>query len=142
MPINRRRISMREGEVYVNGTKILDAVKLEAVFTPEVNESRSLNERHVSRRWIGWDITGTITEYRSTPWLREAIDGYMANGVTPEMTISGIMNDQGSEYYEGNGNISVTLSGVVFTGDIPLINLDSEGDVMQDEIEFGAAGLS
>ena len=119
---NKRRISLREGRVYLDGKEIMDAVKLEAVFTPDVNESRGLKERGVSRRWLGFDITGTITEYRTTP----------------EFTITGVQDDKGSDYYAKYGNITKTLRGVVLTGDLSLINMDGEGDVMQDEIEFGA----
>ncbi len=135
---NKRRISLREGRVYLDGKEIMDAVKLEAVFTPDVNESRGLKERGVSRRWLGFDITGTITEYRTTPWIHEAIKKYMKNGITPEFTITGVQDDKGSDYYAKYGNITKTLRGVVLTGDLSLINMDGEGDVMQDEIEFGA----
>ena len=142
MGINKRRISLREGQVFLNGTKVMDSVKLEALFTPEVNESRALKERGLSRRWIGYDITGAISEYRTTPWLRDAVNSYIRTGNTPEFTIVGIQDDQGSDYYDANGNIKCTLSGVVLTGDITLLNLDSEGDIMIDEIEFGAAKIA
>lgn len=138
MAINKRRVSMREGSVYLDGVKIMDAVKCEAVFTPEVAESRGLKERGLSRRWIGHDITGTITEYRTTPWARNAVKKYITNGVTPEFTITGIHNDTNSDYYDKYGNESVTLKGCVLTGDISLINLDAEGELWQDELEFGA----
>lgn len=141
MAVNKRRISLREGEVYLDGMKVLESVKLEMNFTPEVNESRVLKEKGLSRRWIGMDVTGTITEYRSTPWLRQAIKKYMDTGATPEFTLQGIQDDKNSDYYDEHGDIMVTALGVVLTGDLPLLNLDSEGDVMQDEIEFGAHDL-
>ena len=138
---NKRRISLREGRVYLDGTEIMDAVKLEAVFTPDVNESRSLKERGVSRRWLGFDITGTITEYRTKPWIHDAVKKYMQTGVTPEFTITGVQDDKGSDYYASYGLITKTLRGVVLTGDLTLINMDAEGDVLQDEIEFGANNM-
>ena len=139
---NKRRISLREGSVFLDGREILEAVKLEVNFTPDVNETRCLKERGVSRRWLGFDITGTMTEYRRTPWLSKAIDKYLKDGVTPEFTITGIQDDKGSDYYAENGEIKRTLYGVVLTGDLSLLNLDGEGDVMQDEIEFGANSMS
>ncbi len=142
MAKNKRRISLREGELFVNGIKVIDSIKCEVVFTPEVTESRALKERGLSRRWIAYDITGNITEYRSTPWLRKAAADYIKTGATPEYTLSAIQNDTNSDYYDANGNIKVTLSGVVLTGDIPLISLDSEGELMQDEIEFGAVSMT
>lgn len=141
MAINKRRISLREGSLFLDGTKVADAVKCEAVFTPEVVESRALKEKGLSRRWIGYDITGTITEFRTTPWMYNAIQKYIKNGETPEFTLQGIQNDKNSDYHDKYGNIKVTLKGVVLTGDLSLLNLDAEGELLQDEIEFGASKL-
>ena len=105
---NTNRISLREGSVFLDGNQVMEAVKLEANFTPEVVESRILKERGVSRRWIGYDITGTITEYRTTPWLLDTIKKYIRDGITPVFTITGIQNDKNSEYYQKNGSIKVT----------------------------------
>ena len=138
---NTNRISLREGSVFLDGNQVMEAVKLEANFTPEVVESRILKERGVSRRWIGYDITGTITEYRTTPWLHDAIKKYIRDGITPVFTITGIQNDKNSEYFEKNGKIKVTLKDVVLTGDLSLLNLGAEGELLQDEIEFGAKSM-
>ena len=138
---NTNRISLREGSVFLDGNQVMEAVKLEANFTPEVVESRILKERGVSRRWIGYDITGTIAEYRTTPWLLDAIKKYSRDGITPVFTITGIQNDKNSEYYQKNGSIKVTLKDVVLTGDLSLLNLDAEGELLQDEIEFGAKSM-
>ena len=119
----------------------MEAVKLEAVFTPEIAESRTLKERGVNRRWIGYDITGTLTEYRTTAWLKDTITKYIRDGITPSFTITGIQNDKNSDYYEKNGNIKVTLKDVTLTGDLTLLNLDAEGELLQDEIEFGARSM-
>ena len=138
---NTNRISLREGSVFLDGNQVMEAVKLEANFTPEVVESRILKERGVSRRWIGYDITGTITEYRTTPWLLDTIKKYIRDGITPEFTLQGIQDDKNSDYYDKNGKIKVTLKGVVLTGDLSLLNLDAEGELLQDEIEFGAKSM-
>ena len=139
---NKRRMSLREGHVYLDGVEVMDAVKLNIVFTPDVHESRSLRERGMSRRWLGYDITGSITEYRTKPWIHDAVKKYMKDGITPEFTITGIQDDKGSDYYAANGLITKTLKGVVLTGDLTMINMDAEGDVLQDEIEFGANSMT
>lgn len=141
MAVNRRRMSLREGKVFINGNKVLDAVKCEIMFAPDVSESRALGERGMSRRWLGRDVTGTITEYKSTPWIKDAIKQYESTGETPEFTVQGIQDDTNSDYYESNGSDVVTCEGCVLTGDLPLLSLDSEGDLVQDEVEFGAYGI-
>ena len=70
--------------------------------------------------------------------MHDAIKDYIKTGVTPEFTLQGIQDDKNSDYFDKNGKIKVTLKGVVLTGDLSLLNLDAEGELLQDEIEFGA----
>jgi hypothetical protein len=136
---NRQHISLREGKVYVDGVQILDACKLSFVVTPEVATSKRLGDKGTDRRWIGRDITGSITEYKSTNWVEDALSKYEKNGKTPELKIQGIRNDTNSDYYSTyKKSETVTLTGVVLTGDIPLLDLDTGGDLAQRTINFGA----
>ena len=138
MDVNKNHISLREGKVFIDGIEILNSVKYELIFTPDVAESKVLGERGKSRRWIGYDITGKITQYKTTPFTREVIQKYLDSGETPEFTSQGIQNDRGSDYYKKYGSDMVTCRGGVFTGDLSLINLDSEGELVQEELTFGA----
>lgn len=138
MAVNKRRISMREGSVYIGGRKIADAVKCEIKFTPEISEGRAIGERGKSRRYIGYDVTGTITEYKTTPWLRDIALNYQNTGETPELTIQGIEYDPNSDYYDSYGSNTITCAGCVLTGDMTLLSLDSEGELAQTEVEFAA----
>jgi len=61
---DKNRMSLREGKVFVDGEQILDLVKCEIYFTPEVVESRSVGQKGKSRRYLGYDITGNISEYK------------------------------------------------------------------------------
>jgi hypothetical protein len=131
-------MSLREGKAFIDGVEILDLMKLELYFTPEVVESRSVGQKGVSRRYIGHDITGNITEYKSTPWIKDIIKRYKATGETPKLTIQGIQDDPNSDYGRTYGRDKVTVVGVVLTGDLPLLMLDSEGELVQNEVEFGA----
>lgn len=70
------------------------------------------------------------------------IQGYIDTGVTPELTIQGTMNDQGSEYYAKNGSDTVTVLGCVPTGDLTLLLLDSGGQVLDDSFGFNAKTLA
>lgn len=141
MQYNKNPISMREGKVFIDGLEVLDSVKCEIKFTPDVWTGKQLGERTPSSRWLGCQITGNITRRRSTPWLREAIQRYNRTKETPEFTIQGIMNDENSTYFEGNGAETVTCVGCVLTGDLNLINLDSGGDVVDDNIAFNVKDI-
>lgn len=141
MQYNKNPISMREGKVFIDGLEVLDSVKCEIKFTPDVWTGKQLGERTPSSRWLGCQITGNITRRRSTPWLREAIQRYNRTKETPEFTIQGIMNDENSTYYEGNGAETITCVGCVLTGDLNLINLDSGGDVVDDNIAFNVKDI-
>lgn len=141
MQYNKNPISMREGKVFIDGLEVLDSVKCEIKFTPDVWTGKQLGERTPSSRWLGCQIMGNITRRRSTPWLREAIQRYNRTKETPEFTIQGIMNDENSTYFEGNGAETITCVGCVLTGDLNLINLDSGGDVVDDNIAFNVKDI-
>jgi Protein of unknown function (DUF2001). len=138
---HKNPISLREGKVFIDGIEVYDLVKCEIKFTPDVWTGRQLGDRSASSRWLGYSITGSITRRRTTPWLKNVIQGYMKNGKTPEFTIQGIMNDEGSEYYANNGSDTVTVVGVVLTGDLSLISLDAEGQVLDDVMGFNAKAI-
>lgn len=139
--VNKKPMLLTEGEVFINGVKVMDCVKCEIKFTPDVWEGKVLGERSPSSRWKGYKITGTITKRRTTPFYQEIVEKYQKDGITPEMTIQGTMNDKGSDYYEKYGSCMVTAVGCVPTGDIPLISLDATGDVIEDPISFNAKNV-
>jgi len=141
MQYNKNPISLREGKAFIDGVEVLDCIKCEIKFTPDVWTGRQLGERTPSSRWLGCQIAGTITRRRSTPWLRDAIKKYNETKGTPEFTIQGIMNDENSEYYDKNGAEIVTCVGCVLTGDLNLINLDSGGNVVEDAISFNVKDI-
>lgn len=141
--VNKSPVSMREGHVYLDGSLIADSCKLNVVFTPKVWEGKTLGERGTNRRWLGYDITGTIEEWKTTPLYKKQILEYIQTGKTPEFTIQGISEDKNSDYYENNGgNDVVTLIGCVPTGDITLMDLDTDGEVMKESIKFGAYDMT
>lgn len=138
---HKNPISVREGKVFLDGLEVFDSVKCEIKFTPDVWSGKQLGDRSDSSRWLGYKITGNITRRRTTAWLKENIQEYIKTGKTPEFTIQGIMNDAGSEYYNTNGSDTVTVVGVVLTGDLSLLNLDANGNVLDDVIGFNAKAI-
>lgn len=137
--VNKSPVSMREGSVFLDGALVADSCKLNIVFTPKVWEGKTLGERGTNRRWLGYDITGTIEQWKTTPLYKKKIMEYISTGATPEFTIQGISEDKNSDYYENmGGSDSITVIGVVPTGDITLMDLDTDGEVMKESIKFGA----
>lgn len=141
MKYNKSPISLKEGKVFIDGVECLDSVACTIQFTPDVWTGKTLGEKSNSSRWTGYNITGTLTRRRSTPWLADIIAKYKKNGKTPELTIQGIMNDKASDYYAENGNYTVTAVGCVLTGALPLTALDSNGDVVDDAVSFNAKDI-
>lgn len=141
MQYNQNPISLREGKVFLDGVEVMDSIKLQINFTPDVWTGRLIGEQTPSSRWMGCTITGNMTRRRSTPWLREAIQRYIKTKGTPEFTIQGIMNDENSDYFASNGAETLTCVGCVLTGDINLIDLDSEGNVVEDNIAFNIKAI-
>ena len=112
MTYNKNPISLKEGKAFIDGVEIVDSIQC------------------------------NITQRRSTNWLEKKIREYVSSGATPELTVTGVMNDENSDYYAANGTNTVTLVGVVLTGDLPLTRLDSNGEVVEDNIAFHAKAMT
>ncbi len=136
--VNRSPLSAREGKVYLDGILIADTCKFKVVFKPDVWSGKQLSEPGTNRRWIGYDIEVTIEEWKTTRRYRNMIDSYLKTGRTPELTIQGVQTDKNSDFYEKNKSETVTCIGCVPTGDMNLIDMDTEGDVVKESITFGA----
>ena len=136
--VNRSPLSAREGKVYLDGLLIADTCKFKVVFKPDVWSGKQLSEPGTNRRWIGYDIEVTIEEWKTTRRYRNMIDSYLKTGRTPELTIQGVQTDKNSDFYEKNKSETVTCIGCVPTGDMNLIDMDTEGDVVKESITFGA----
>jgi hypothetical protein len=136
MEHNRSPISLRQGKVFLDGIEVMDEVACSIKFTPDVWTGRQVGDFSPSSRWLGYTITGSITRRRNNTWLKETIMRYIREKRTPEFTIQGIMNDECSDYFQQFGSDTVTAVGCVLTGDLTLLNHDSNGDVLDDVIAF------
>lgn len=139
---NRHAISLRNGTVTIDNIQVMEASKLQIRYKPEVASYKSLRDKGTNRRWIGRDITGVIEEYRSTSWLLEKVKEYEEKGTTPELTIEGQRADTDSDYYGEVGIETVTVTGCVIDSEIPLMDLDTDGEFVKDSITFGAKNMS
>lgn len=140
--VNSSPLSAREGKVYIDGVLVADSCKFKVVFKPDVWSGKQLSERGTNRRWIGYDIEVQVSQWKTNRMYRTMIDKYLKDGTTPEMTIQGIQDDKNSDFYATNKSEKVTCVGCVPTGDINLIDMDTEGDVVKEEIIFGAKRIA
>lgn len=137
--VNSSPLSAREGKVYIDGDLVADSCKFKVVFKPNVWSGKQLSEPGTNRRWIGYDIEVQITEWKTTRRYMEMVDSYLKSGATPEFTIEGVQEDRNSDFYERNKKEEkVICSGCVPTGDINLIEMDTDGDVVKEDITLGA----
>jgi len=141
MEHNMAPISLKEGKVFIDGIEIFDEVACSITFTPQVWSGSQVGERSPSSRWLGYTISGSITRRRTTNWLKNTIMGYLRTGRTPELTIQGIMNDSGSDFFQEHGSDTITATGCVLTGDLNLLMHDAAGQVLDDVIAFNAKGV-
>jgi hypothetical protein len=133
------RMSAREGRAFIGGKQVTSLVKLNAIFTPEVSKKRVVGQRGTTPKVIGYEITGTLTQFKNTPFIRDLIKQYLATGIFPKLDIQAVMDDKDSDYYKQYGEARIQFIGVQLEGDLPLIDIDSEGEEVQEEISFSAA---
>lgn len=140
--INKAPLSLREGSVYIDGDLVADSCKCKIIFKPSVWEGKVLGEKGTNRRYLGYDIIVNVEQWKTTPMYKRKILEYIKTGATPEFTIQGISDDKNSDYYENNGGSdTVTAVGCVITGEIALLELDTDGEVVKESIEFGAYNI-
>lgn len=140
--VNSRPLSAREGKAYIDGVVVYDACKFKVVFKPDVWEGKQLSEQGTNRRWTGYDIEVILEEWKTTNRYKDMVDKYLKSGVTPELTIQGIQTDKNSDFYDRNGSNKITCVGCVPIDDIPLSDMDTDGDVVKDSVKFGAKRIA
>ena len=140
--VNKAPLSMREGKVFLDGVEVADSCKCQVVFTPKVWEGAALGDPGTNRRWIGYDITVTIESWKTNNRWAAMVTKYLKNGATPEFKIQGIQTDKNSDYYAKNKANKITAIGCVPTGDINLLDMDTDGEVVKESIKFGAKKIA
>lgn len=138
MEFNTRPISLRQGKIFIDGIEASDSVSATGTFTPDTWSGKQLGDYSNSTRWLGYNLTVTVTRHRSNPYIKEVIKKYQNTHKTPEITIQGIMDDPDSDFFDKYGNDVCTYIGCVPTGAMPLTALDSNGDVVTDSLTFNA----
>ena len=137
----RNHIDCSQGKAFLDGEECLDAVSFSIIFSPVTSSTKTLGHSGEDTRWKGHTIKVTLSEYRSTDWIKRAIKNYLENKVTPNFTFQGVCTDEQSDYYRDYGGQTVTVTGCVPTGDITVLSHDVNSDFVQDSITFNCKDL-
>lgn len=137
----RNHIDCSQGKAFLDGEECLDAVSFSITFSPVTSSTKTLGHTGEDTRWKGHSIKVSLSEYRSTDWIKQAIKNYLENKVTPSFTFQGVCTDEQSDYYKTYGGQTVTVTGCVPTGDITILSQDVNSDFVQDSITFNCKDL-
>lgn len=137
----RNHIDCSQGKAFLDGEECMDAVSFSIVFSPVTSSTKTLGHTGEDTRWKGHTIKVTLSEYRSTDWIKQAIKNYLEKKVTPSFTFQGVCTDEQSDYYKDYGGQTVTVTGCVPTGDITVLSHDVNSDFVQDSITFNCKDL-
>ena len=136
---NQKPIHIAEGYVLFNGVRVYDAIKCTITMTPKTMTSMRLGSVTPDTRWGNTrEYKVEITRRRTTSWTRDMINEYKKTGITPELTICGVQSDKDSDFYEKHGDQTVTALGCVPTGDIKILELDADGEWLDDVMTLNA----
>lgn len=141
MSENIKPLSLSEGKAYIDGIEVMDLAKVSIKFVPKVWAGKMVGKKGTNRRWIGYDIKGSLDEYKTSPRWIAMVKKYLQDGKTPELTIQAVRTDPDSDYFDTNGSESVTVTGVVIDSEIALLDIDTDGEVVKDSISFGAKNV-
>ena len=139
--VNTSPLSMRDGKAYLDGELVADCCKYKVIFKPQVWSGKQLGSKATNHRWLGYDIELQMEAWKTTRRYRAAVDAYRKTGKTPEFTFQGIQEDKNSDFYDLNGKEKVTCVGCVPSGDIVLIDCDTDGEVVKENITFAVHDL-
>ncbi len=141
MKYNKAPILVTEGRAFLNGIEVMDMVNCKIVVTVNAWEGKQVGEKTKSTRWKDYDIKVTMTRRRSTPFLKKLLKNFTDFGGTPEFTIQGTQLDKNSDYYKEYGTDTITVVGCVPVGDITVLEIDADGDTLDDVITFNAKAI-
>jgi hypothetical protein len=137
----RNHIDCTQGKAFLDGEECMDAVSFSIIFTPTTSTTKTLGHSGEDTRWKGHTIKVSLSEYRSKDWIKQAIQNYLENKVTPSFTFQGMCTDENSDYYSEYGGQTVTVTGCVPTGDITVLSHDVNSDFVQDSVTFNCKDL-
>lgn len=129
-------MALREGKVIIDGEVVMEAVKLDLMVSIATAEYKPIGGRNTNYKIIGYDCSGELTEFKTTPRWKNLFKEYDRSGIFPTLTITGIANDKNSDYFQKHGEDKTTIEGMVIDGDLPLTSIDTDGELNQTTISL------
>lgn len=129
------------GIIYFNGKKREDGVKFNLKANVETHQSKVLSQPGKTTRTTGISYSGQLTFRKTSPWLITYINNIREHGEAQPFTLQFIVSDPGSDYYKKHGAQRLTAIDCMLTGDIPLIEADADGDIINETLDFTARDI-
>ena len=124
-------ISAKEGRLFLDGIEMFNCVKLELTVEKDKAEIKRLGVRMTGHKTTGMSASGTMTEYHATSNVGLLFQKYKDTGEDIYLDGTAVVDDKSS----GRGTERIALTGINFDS-VTIINIDAEGDVIQDELPF------
>ncbi|KOP66651.1 phage portal protein [Bacillus sp. FJAT-18019] len=128
-------ISGQEGKAFVKIGERMEEMfyikTLEATVEKEKAELKTMGQRAVQHKAIGWKGSGTMTIYYVTTLFRELMMEYIQTGKDVYFMIEVRNEDPGS----ATGRQTVILEGVNLDSVI-MASLDTEAEALEEEVAF------
>lgn len=134
-------ISGREGRAYATIDEKREEMfyikKIEAKVEKQKAEMKMLGRRGIAHKATGWSGSGSMTIYYVTPVFRKMMFEYIDSGKDTYFDIAIINEDPTASI----GKQMVTLNRVNLNS-IVMASLDTEADVLEEEVEFTFEGVN
>lgn len=131
-------ISLTEGRIIVDGEVRTNAISAKATFTINTVAVKALGARNEGNKPTGYKIAGSLVQYKVSRWLIDICKEYQNTGILKPFDLQGVIEDKASMYYRENGVTRDTFVNCMLTGDIPIFDINSQGETMTEEISFTA----
>ena len=87
MSENIKPLSLAEGKAYLDGEEVIDLSKMTIRFNPKVASYKVAGKKGTHRRWVGYDVTVTVEEYKTTNRYEQIVKKYIID-VTDENAVN------------------------------------------------------
>ena len=134
-------ISSHQAGLYINKKHQTNCVGFKAQGTVDTKESRVIGQQTTKPRVRGVKFSGELRFYKASPWLAKYLMDVQERQFKQEFEIMGVLDDDPSDFGKQFGKQIVTLTGCVLTGDIVIMESDTNCDDEEEVVQFLAEKL-